>query len=140
MGFGWFEAPLLDTDFGHNPVLLALMQWGDHYLADPPGGPMVLERFYKRLMRIEQGGADCFDGHLIFVLLDKGGAGHQAEDEPQGHVDAERDRLAQGAQGLVRQVGPLQFAAGALINTAGSGNDGRRAYRSPMPLLGSKPA
>jgi hypothetical protein len=25
------------------PALVALMQWGDHYLADPAGGPMVLE-------------------------------------------------------------------------------------------------
>ena len=32
------------TDMGRAlaPALLALMQWGDEYLADPPGGPLVV--------------------------------------------------------------------------------------------------
>jgi DNA-binding HxlR family transcriptional regulator len=38
-----FEYHLTSKGVDLYPTLVALMQWGDQYLADPPGGPMVLE-------------------------------------------------------------------------------------------------
>ena len=38
-----FEYHLTGKGVDLYPALVALMQWGDHYLADPGGGPMVLE-------------------------------------------------------------------------------------------------
>jgi DNA-binding HxlR family transcriptional regulator len=38
-----FEYHLTPKGLELQPVLLGLMQWGDRYLADPPGGPVVLE-------------------------------------------------------------------------------------------------
>ena len=38
-----FEYHLTRKGLDLQPVLVGLMQWGDRYLADPPGGPVVLE-------------------------------------------------------------------------------------------------
>jgi len=38
-----FEYHLTSKGFDLQPVLLGLMQWGDRYLADASGGPVVLE-------------------------------------------------------------------------------------------------
>jgi len=38
-----FEYHLTGKGVDLYPALVALMQWGDHYLADPGGGPMLLE-------------------------------------------------------------------------------------------------
>ena len=38
-----FEYHLTDKGLDLQPVLVGLMQWGDRYLADPPGGPLILE-------------------------------------------------------------------------------------------------
>jgi len=38
-----FEYHLTGKGVDLYPALVALMQWGDHYLADPHGGPIVLE-------------------------------------------------------------------------------------------------
>jgi DNA-binding HxlR family transcriptional regulator len=38
-----FEYHLTSKGVDLYPALVALMQWGDQYLADPAGGPMVLE-------------------------------------------------------------------------------------------------
>ena len=38
-----FEYHLTGKGLDLQPVLVGLMQWGDRYLADPPGGPVVLE-------------------------------------------------------------------------------------------------
>jgi DNA-binding HxlR family transcriptional regulator len=38
-----FEYHLTRRGFDLYPVVVALLQWGDRYLADPGGGPMLLE-------------------------------------------------------------------------------------------------
>ena len=38
-----FEYHLTRKGVDLQPVLVGLMQWGDRYLADPPGGPVILE-------------------------------------------------------------------------------------------------
>jgi hypothetical protein len=38
-----FEYHLTRKGLDLQPVLVGLMQWGDRYLAEPPGGPVVLE-------------------------------------------------------------------------------------------------
>jgi DNA-binding HxlR family transcriptional regulator len=38
-----FEYHLTRKGLDLQPVLIALMQWGDRYVADPGGGPVVLE-------------------------------------------------------------------------------------------------
>ena len=38
-----FEYHLTAKGIDLHPVIVGLMQWGDRYLADPPGGPVQLE-------------------------------------------------------------------------------------------------
>jgi DNA-binding HxlR family transcriptional regulator len=38
-----FEYHLTPKGLDLYPAVVALMQWGDRYVADPPGGPVVLE-------------------------------------------------------------------------------------------------
>jgi DNA-binding HxlR family transcriptional regulator len=48
-----FEYHLTRKGVDLQPVLVALMQWGDRYVADPPGGPLILEhRGYGHPMRL----------------------------------------------------------------------------------------
>ena len=38
-----FEYHLTRKGLDLQPVIVGLLQWGDRYLADPPGGPIILE-------------------------------------------------------------------------------------------------
>ena len=62
------EYRLTDKGFDLYPVLTALLQWGDRYLADPEGGPLVLShRDCGAPVHVE---LRCEAGHDVTVMRD----------------------------------------------------------------------
>jgi DNA-binding HxlR family transcriptional regulator len=75
------EYRLTDKGFALYPVLVALREWGDHYLADPDGGPVVHVH------------RDC--GAPVGVVL-RCAAGHE--------IDEPRDLVPRTGPGARRRV------------------------------------
>ena len=62
------EYRLTEKGFDLYPVLVAVWQWGDHYLADPAGSPV--EMAHKDCGAIVGATLSCADGHAIGSLRD----------------------------------------------------------------------
>jgi len=58
-----YEYRLTDKGFDLYPVLVAILNWGDKYLADPEGSPVqIVHRDCANPVRVQ---LSCSDGHVI---------------------------------------------------------------------------
>jgi DNA-binding HxlR family transcriptional regulator len=62
------EYRLTEKGFDLYPVLVAVWQWGDRYLADPAGSPV--EMAHKECGAVVGAQLSCADGHTIASLRD----------------------------------------------------------------------